>query len=399
MNEKTLDQAERDLLAIIDDIRGHRAAADRNRVNVEARGRGIEVGRVLAALKDAGLVEEFEDRPGFLRRLFGAKTRTMLRPTGNRPPAQTETGAQTGGTSATAEVAAPESPAAVAPDAPAPAAAPAPDTSETRKTVEEAETSSDASAEPKSAQAPQATPKTSSETPAEAPAAKPGSVSNIVSAAVAARVASPAAAAAAPAPAPAAAPAATPALPVAPVETPAAPARPAPVPAARHFAADAYTLDLGGGPADLGDTAADPGVIEDLRETLAGFGMELTMAGETLIADRMAKGSTSGDALAQVALYAFAHAVHYDLLDGGGMLARGLTDYAIEVMRELEKLRDAGAIDPDRFESDMRSLWAVVEDSPERGARAAEMLQDPIGGAAPPALLPEDLREAEDIED
>ena len=42
----------------------------------------------------------------------------------------------------------------------------------------------------------------------------------------------------------------------------------------------------------------------------------------------------------------------------------------------------------------MRALWALLEEAPDRDARLDALLTDPVGGAAPVAVLPEDLRSA-----
>lgn len=375
MTDKPLDPADRALLDIIAETHARIGRVERDQLNVEARGRGIEVGRALAALKDAGLVEETETRPGFFGRLFGARPKVLLRPVNTEAPA-----------AAPAPETAASEPAAVEPT-PTEAAAPV---------AEEAPTEAPAVTEPAVTET--ALPE------AEAPAAEIAVIETVVSVTetvtdIAAQTVESVAetvivetAPAEPVAEPVAEPAAQP--------VPATP-RPAPIPRP-HFALDDYTDKVGGGDAiEVGPAAIDPEEIDSLRETLAELGMDLTMAGEALIADRMAKGESAGDALSQVVLFAFAHAVHYDLLSGGGMQALGLTDYAIEVMKELEKLRDAGVIGPERFESDMRRLWSFVGEDGElmRANRAAELLTDPVGGAAPPATLPEDLQAVEDPDD
>lgn len=375
MTDKPLDPADRALLDIIAETHARIGRVERDQLNVEARGRGIEVGRALAALKDAGLVEETETCPGFFGRLFGARPKVLLRPVNTEAPA-----------AAPAPEAAASEPATVEP-APTEAAVPVAE-----------ETPPEAPAVTEPAVTETALPE------AEAPAAEIAVIETVVSVTetvtdIAAQTVESVAetvivetAPAEPAAEPVAEPAAQP--------VPATP-RPAPIPRP-HFALDDYTDKVGGGDAiEVGPAAIDPEEIDSLRETLAELGMDLTMAGEALIADRMAKGESAGDALSQVVLFAFAHAVHYDLLSGGGMQALGLTDYAIEVMKELEKLRDAGVIGPERFESDMRRLWSFVGEDGElmRANRAAELLTDPVGGAAPPATLPEDLQAVEDPDD
>jgi hypothetical protein len=157
-----------------------------------------------------------------------------------------------------------------------------------------------------------------------------------------------------------------------------------------------YTEDLGGAPvppAPVTPAAApDPQAIEALREVLSGLGIELTMAGEMLAHHRIAQGDSGAEALMQVVLYTFAHAVHHDLSNGRASAALGLADYAVEVQREVQKLCDAGAVSAARLDADMGQLSALMGGDENAANLAASLLQDPVGGAAPPAFLPEELR-------
>ncbi len=313
MQDKALDRAEQDLLAVIRQLHADQGPVARNVLSVVARGRGLDVALPLRRLRALGLVEEYERRPFFLKRLFGARTVTVV--------GLTEAGL----------VADPATVSERAPLAP----------------VEvQAEISAEVIVAP--------------EVPVEAPEL-PASVPT--------------------------------------VEPVPSQAKKIPVPAPQHVASiSAFTEVLGGAP--LADepfpVAVDPHLNNGLREVLEGVGMEMTMAGEALIADRITKGASAGEALSQLVLFAFAHAVRHDVLSQGAIHSLGLTNYAVEVMRELEKLGNGGEIGDAQFEDDMRRLLALVEDTPERGQRAEDILVDPVGGAAPPALLPEDLRQAEE---
>lgn len=186
-----------------------------------------------------------------------------------------------------------------------------------------------------------------------------------------------------------------PAAPVAPA--PAKPKKPRRAAAEKPMPLDAYTDTLGGLPeAAPAAFAVDPGQIEAIRELLGSLGMELTWAGEELLTTRLGAGDRPGEAASQVVLFAFAHAIRHDLAAETSALALGLKDYAVGVMQEIERLRDGGEIAEARFEADMRALWDLVGEPEGRAARAEALLLDPIGGAAPPALLPEELREAEE---
>ena len=165
---------------------------------------------------------------------------------------------------------------------------------------------------------------------------------------------------------------------------------------AKRRAVIGFTEDLGGAP--LQPEAVSPGLDADfeamdaLRDVLSGLGMDLTLAGEMLVNHRMAQGANVAEALMQVILYTFAHAVRHDLSQSGQITALGLADYAAEVRREVQKLRDAGSISAVRFDADMGQLAVLIADPDTAAALTATLLKDPFGGAAPPALLPDDLR-------
>ncbi|MDE3238344.1 MAG: hypothetical protein KGN33_05245 [Paracoccaceae bacterium] len=358
MQTKPLDQAEQDLLAVIVTLHAERGAMGRDVLSVAARGRGLEVSRPLSALIAQGFVAEITRRPFFLFRLFGAKAQTRLQPTEAGRAALAGTGAPPAQPESEAPADAAAGGAKAAPAAPPAPAAPA---------TEPGTDTPAATAAPVSGAAPAAGPTPEPQAPAPAIEAAPEPQ---------------------PEPAPAPAPAAKP--------------RPKSPPRAR-IPVDAFTEDLGGTAID--DEAAprraavQPEVLEGLREMLSVVGLDLTDAGQILIADRLSKGARPGEAMSQVTLFAFAHAVRNDLMTYGSITALGLTDYAVEVMREIEKLRDAGEIADEVFEADMRRLWALLQDTPERATLLEDLLLDPIGGLAPPAVLPEDLRQVEDLPD
>ncbi len=184
---------------------------------------------------------------------------------------------------------------------------------------------------------------------------------------------------------------------------------PAPTPAPRRaprqkpLPVNAYTDELGGIPDE--DVAlvpafqVDADIISGLRDMLDVIAMPMTFAGEALVADRMAKGASAGDALMQLVLYGFAHAIRLDSETHGTLDLAGMAQYGDAVLAELEKLHLADAISADRFAADSAAIRALVgSGEPDRALAESLILSDPVAGAAPPALLPEDLRlPAEDI--
>ena len=81
MSHQLLNANDRRLLSFILGLYAEDGPIERSQLSVKARGIGIEVARSLLNLKHSGLVEEITQRPGALRRLFGAKTLVLVGPT------------------------------------------------------------------------------------------------------------------------------------------------------------------------------------------------------------------------------------------------------------------------------------------------------------------------------
>ena len=381
MLEKPLNRAELDVLEVLRQHHAQHGPVERTVLSVEVRGRGLEFGRALARLITLGLAEEFTRKPFFLKRLFGAKPVVLLRPTA--------AGFAEGLTPQKDTAAAPEDLAAPITDPvtdPASSEAPTPK-ARLNDTVATAASTSAPASEP--APTVEQTPNTEpawATVPLE-PVLSPDA-KELASTAPQPEQTVPSKAAKALEPGPEA----TPPKPTAKPKPAKAKPRPKPI--------TAFTEDLGGSPLPLAAPAlpasVDPATLEGLRESLSVMGLDLTPAGEALAAHRIAKGATPAEALSQVVLYAFAHAVQQDLYSGGPVADLGLRDYATEVLREIAKLCAAGELDEAAFDRDKRQLWAVLDEGLDREANVKILLCDPMGGSAPPAVLPEDLRRSDD---
>lgn len=189
---------------------------------------------------------------------------------------------------------------------------------------------------------------------------------------------------------PKAAPAAAP--PAKPSETA---AKPAPARKPRRPADQSYTEDLGGAPLvlpnQLAPAVVDESVLADLGETLDVIGLTLTDAGVALIQARVAQGRAPGDTLLQILLFGLAHALRLDALSQERLDKDSTRHYVGEVLVELAKLRDAGAMDPAVFDADSAEILRLLQAGPDSLALCDALLADPVGGAAPPCLLPEEL--------
>lgn len=393
MQGKPLDQSEFDLLEIILQLYSAEGPVPRGKLSVVGRGRGMEVAASLQRLKHDGYVEEFEEKPFFLKRLFGARAQVFLRPSAatlealnppvSEPPVLP-----------TEEMAPSDVPAEVAPPP------------EERPTVT---ASREVTPAPLLEEVPfrASTPVLSPIEPASAPVQEPNE--EPVVAADTAGPSTPEVAAidltlSAPEPLGAVASEAPPEVKAAvpqPAETaakaPPAAARPRPRPRV-----DGYTDDIGGQPLAVQaylPKGIPPEQMDDLREMLGVLGMELTMAGEALINDRMSKGAPAGEALLQVTLFAFGHAAHYDMLSASPADPEDLLDYATAVMGEFAKLQEAGEISADVYERDRIRILEMADSTKDRASLVSGIFSDPMGGCAPPALLPEELRGIEEDTD
>ena len=338
---KQIESVDHNLLALIVRVYTERGPILRDRLSVLARGRGIEVARSLLHLKAAGLVEEAERRPKFFLRILRAKPEFYVHPTDSGLALVCADGQQAALRDESLTVASLPTDEVILP------------------------------------QLPQATTEGESDTTVTSAAALPKFLRTSVRRTTLSSASQEQGASR-----------------LEPMQSPRVTARYAHRPALSDF-----TEVLGGTPIAYNPRGVTQGVPKDvmdgLREWLDVVGLQLTGAGEDLIEDRMAKGASQGEALLQVVLFAFAHGVYLDAVTDGNVQALGLQEYAIEVMREVEKLRDAGEIRDDRFESDMRCLWALVTVSADQFQQAKGLLADPVGGAAPIAILPEELREIE----
>lgn len=338
MLETSLNYMEREVLLLLRQLDAETGAVTRERLTLLGRGRGLEVARSLLVLKSLGLIETFEKRPSFWRRLFGAKTQELLRavprtaPLPEAPPALSTEEFADAAPMIEAEPLAVEQPVEVAPAA--------------------------FTAQPEPAPAPVI------ETPVE--------------------------------PAPVAEAPPAPVVPPAPevqATEPRVPFRPRPVP-------QGYTDELGGAPIAVTPSSnLDPALVEGMRDFLDGIGLEMTFAGEALAAHRLRMGLSVGESVMQLVLFAIAHAAHHEILNPEEREPEELKEYAHALLEELERLTEAGEIRRDRYYADKQMILTLADRRADRQPLLDQLLSDPVGGAAPPALLPEELRGVSEDDD
>lgn len=345
MQEKPGDCAEQELLTLIQKLHAELGPVPRIRLSVVGRGRGLDVARLLVGLKAACLVEEYETRPGWFGWLLGRRREMVLRPltvpvespAPNPGLIEDDASQETGETPAEHLDPVPQTAGAAAE-----AAVPEPEPALVAEPV------------------PDPTPITpvASPEPDPRPAARAIEAPHPVQASV---------------------------------QT-----RPRPVPAG-------YADDIGGVPmavqaAQL-SASLDPDLLEGLRDFLVTLGIELTSAGEALVADRLNRGAPAGDALMQLVLFAFAHMARFDEISASPADPAELRDYTHAVLTELERLRDAGEISEARFHQDSHEILILADSNAHRAPLIERLFMDPFGGMAPPALLPAELRGVEEFEE
>lgn len=332
MLDTSQNYMEREVLLLLRRLHEEDGAVTRERLTVMGRGRGLDVARSLMQLKALGLVTVVTKRPPLWRRIFGAKTMEYLHPAAQPEPVPVEAPAVVAGAPFEAEGALPP----VMPESLAPVA-------EVMVPAIEAEVPTEVAvfAPPLDLELEAAPP---------IPDAEPLGV----------------------------------------VPPAARPSRPAPVP-------QGFTDEIGGAPADFNlAPRLDPALVEGMRDFLGGLGLELTFAGEALAAQRLKGGMALGDAVMELVVFALAHAAHHESLSGPLPAAEELKDYGQALLEELERLTEAGEIGRPHFVTQRGLILLLADRDADRSAVVARLLADPIGGAAPPALLPEELRGVEE---
>lgn len=359
MNQRAVTRAETEVFRIIRqeqaEGRAVKRGPTRDEIRVIARGRGIEIVEPLANLQAMGLIELVERRPGFLRRLFGARRISFFQPTEAGRAFDLEAAEATARMPGVTAASADGQPAAWFTPGPAVAtylhAAP-----ETAPEVE----------------APSGTP------PETAPDMAAGAVA--------------------------------PAAPT-PADRPASPGagRFGAIFELAHDAVDEAELMPQQPLTEFPDEEAlqpvaaagrapgeiDPEEIEGIHQVIYGLGMEPTEATEPYIFARISEGLSTGEVVSRMVLAAFAHEL---ARRGAGIepgAAEALQSYAVEVMQEVEKLRDAGQIREALFEADMRALWEMVTPGPAQLTAALNLLAEGQDAGETPARLPEELLSAE----
>ncbi|NPD16744.1 hypothetical protein HOY34_16250 [Xinfangfangia sp. D13-10-4-6] len=400
MQEKPGDSAAQELLTLIRQLYAESGPVLRTRLSVVGRGRGLDVARLLIGLKAAGQIEEYEKKPGWIGWLLGKRNQMVLRPLGAAeehvaPEPELAPGNLAPGNLAAGNAVQERGEVPVGQFEPAPPET-APEARDAAETVAEVDAESVA-APVVSAPEPELSAEPEPELTQMAPAVPVPELP--VHEVPVPELAVPEV------PAPVAAPQASvmaaPAVAAEPIRAPdpvsvAVPTRPRPVPVG-------YADDIGGVPIALQPAqlhaSLDPDLLEGVRDFLVTLGIELTHAGEMLLADRMGRGAAAGDALMQVVLFGFAHMARFDVISDSPADPAELRDYTHSVLTELERLRDAGEISDDRFAQDRDEILTLSDSTADRAALIDRLFMDPVGGMAPPALLPAELRGVEEFEE
>lgn len=277
-------------------------------LRVRVGSQGFELGRTYLALRSHDLVAEHHSRPGFFRRLFGAKPKRYV--------SLTDAGRAlaTGQTAPTTEA-----PALLRSDLQPPAPSDAPQAAAPR-----------ASTRPKAASLPKADPAQSRK-------------------------------------------------------------KRTPPPAGSDF-----TETLGGAPLEAPAATDDPVRLEGLAEMLGLIGFEITPAGQLLAGRRWTEGRRDSEVALEILLVAVAHAARLDT-QGMAHLDRATARlFFAEVEKEFAQLAAAGELSADYLSQTLATVEAILGTPDEAEALLAAIIADPLLGAAPPAICPDDFYQPTD---
>lgn len=303
---------------------------ERDSLRVLVASRGGDLGRDYIRLRDLWLVEEVEQRPGFFRRLFGAKPKRMvgLTPKGMALAA----GAVAVGAAGEAAV-----------DLVAEAAAlPAVDTAPVGPALEDIRRSVDTGAATFAEDAP---------LPAVAQVAAPEAAAVPIAAEPAVEV-------------------------------------PRPRPAPRFTPAD-FTEAVGGAPVDEGLSLPEGDRLDGLAELLALLGFELMPAGRLLAAQRWAEGFADADVALEVLVVSVAHAARLDRTGTAHLDRTAMLAVLEGVGGTLAQLVAEGALVAEQVDESLATMRIFLGGEAEGAVALEVLLNDPLRGLAPPALCPE----------
>ncbi|AWB50644.1 hypothetical protein HYN69_18780 (plasmid) [Gemmobacter aquarius] len=121
------------------------------------------------------------------------------------------------------------------------------------------------------------------------------------------------------------------------------------------------------------------------------IGFEITPAGQLLAARRWTEGRRDSEVALEILLVAVAHAARLDT-QGMAHLDRATARlFFAEVEKEFAQLAVAGEVSADYLSQTLNAVSAILGTQDEAAAPLAAIIADPLLGAAPPAICPDDF--------
>ena len=170
-------------------------------------------------------------------------------------------------------------------------------------------------------------------------------------------------------------------------------------PPPKRFALTDYTDVIGGQAEDSSFTFEGSERLDGLTELLGLMGFEMTPAGNLMAANRWAEGYSDADVALEVIVSSVAHAACLDQtgtarLDQGAMMA-----CLDSVEATMSSFVSEGHLTASQLTESMQVMRGVIQADDRALDAVNELLSDPLRGMAPPAMLPEEVWVASEVED
>lgn len=171
------------------------------------------------------------------------------------------------------------------------------------------------------------------------------------------------------------------------------------IPPPKRFAATDYTDVIGGKAEDANLALARSERLDGLTELLALLGFELTPAGNLLAANRWADGQIDADVALEVLVTSVAHAARLDQT-GTARLDQCAILYCLKSVEEtMSNFVSEGHLTSAKLSESMQVMRGFIQGDDRSLDAINDLLSDPLRGMAPPAILPEEVWVASEVED
>lgn len=169
------------------------------------------------------------------------------------------------------------------------------------------------------------------------------------------------------------------------------PTTPAKHQAGKRFAITDYTDVLGGQAEEPSFTVFGSERLDGLTESLGLLGFEMTPAGSLLAARRWSDGLNDAEVALDILVASFAHAVRLDLTGTARFDLKAMLSLIDMVELKMWDMVGEGQLTEERLVTDLSMVRGSVRGEDDAQAAILALLSDPVLGMAPPTILPEEV--------